>query len=109
MTLRAVTPLEVDSTDPAPSEPVTPSPSPEDSGPTDVPESPSVPTETPSTPPSSTPPTPTSSPSDSVTICSIESPCHVHVSDEAMTFAGVTAVLVVLLLAAILGAQLRRP
>lgn len=59
----------------------------------------SAPTETPTVSPTETPSEPACG--------SIESPCHVYVAPEAVTFAGLSAIMFVFLLAAILAAQLR--
>lgn len=67
-----------------------------------------TPTPTPAPTPSGTPTPPAP---ELVEACgtSAATPCHVYVSDDVLPFVGAYCVLVVLLLAAILGAQLRRP
>lgn len=71
---------------------------------------PPSPEPTPTEPTPSVAPTPTPSVSESpVTVCgTVDQPCHVAMSGDTLVFVGLVSLLVLLLLAAILGAQLRR-
>lgn len=88
-----------------------PEPTPTDTAPTEP-----VPTESTPSPDVTASPTPTPTPSDAPLVespvsCGLttETACHVYVPDGVVDFGGASAVLVVLMLAAILAAQLRRP
>lgn len=63
---------------------------------------------TPSPTPSESVPSPTPTPD--VTVCGVtaSTPCHVHVPEPVLQFAGLSVLVVVFLLAALLASQLRR-
>ncbi|MCL4368068.1 MAG: hypothetical protein M1337_02680 [Actinobacteria bacterium] len=84
-----------------------PVPSPEPTSPAPEP-TPTEPDPTPTPTPEPTPSDPAPSPDPALVCGTVDTPCHVVVSDSTVEFLGVAAVLILFVLAAILGAQLRR-